>query len=88
MIKKFLWLTAGFGAGLSSSIWVKRVVKKQVNRYAGPVNSNFVASSIKATKTTVDNATQEGKKIVGKYRGRTYTNADDKLSGTLLIVNE
>ncbi|HJM28890.1 MAG TPA: hypothetical protein QF776_09595 [Acidimicrobiales bacterium] len=88
MVKKFLWLTAGFGAGISSSIWVKRVVKRQTNKYRGSADNNFVAESIRTTKSTFDNATQEGKKIVGKYRARITTNSDQKLPKPLLIVNE
>ncbi len=88
MIKKFLWLTAGFGAGISSSIWVKRILKKQTRKYADSVDNSFVSTGLKTTKTTLDNATKEGKKIIGKYRDRVTTNSDQKLSGTLLIVNE
>lgn len=88
MIKKFLWLSAGFGAGISSSIWVKRLVKRQTDKYSGSVNSTFISNGIKTTKTTLDNATKEGKKIIGMYRDRITTNSDQKYSGSLLIVNE
>lgn len=88
MIKKFLWLSAGFGAGISSSIWVKRLVKRQTDKYSGSVNNTFISDGIKTTKTTLDNATKEGKKIIGMYRDRVTTNSDQKYSGSLLIVNE
>lgn len=88
MIKKFLWLTAGFGAGISSSIWVKRLVKRQTNKYSGAVNNKFISEGIKTTKTTLDNATKEGKKIIGMYRNRVTSDSDQKYSGNLLIVNE
>ncbi|MBB33495.1 MAG: hypothetical protein CL455_07560 [Acidimicrobiaceae bacterium] len=88
MIKKFLWLSAGFGAGISSSIWVKRLVKRQTDKYSGSVNNTFISDGIKTTKTTLDNATKEGKKIIGMYRDRITTNSDQKYSGSLLIVNE
>jgi len=88
MIKKFLWLTAGFGAGISSSIWVKRLVKRQTNKYSGSVNNKFISEGIKTTKTTLDNATKEGKKIIGMYRDRVTSDSDRKYSGNLLIVNE
>ena len=88
MIKKFLWLSAGFGAGISSSIWVKRLVKRQTDKYSGSVNNTFISDGIKTTKTTLDNATKEGKMIIGMYRDRITTNSDQKYSGSLLIVNE
>ena len=29
MFKRIIWIAAGFGAGLSSSLWMKRMVKKR-----------------------------------------------------------
>ena len=50
MVKRIIWITAGFGAGLSSSLWVKRVVKKRATDYTTSVATNIIENSVKATK--------------------------------------
>ena len=70
MIKKILWMTAGFGAGISSSLWVKRLARRRVEQYSGSVSNNFLSNRIETTKTTLKNARAEGKKVVLKYQDR------------------
>ena len=59
MIKRIIWVTAGFGAGLSSSLWMKRVVKRRAADYTNSVATNFLANRVKATKSTLLDVAQE-----------------------------
>ena len=53
MFKRIIWIAAGFGAGLSSSLWMKRVVKKRATEYTASFATNFLENSVKATKSTI-----------------------------------
>ena len=88
MIKKILWMTAGFGAGISSSLWVKRLVRRRVEQYSGSVSNNFLSNRIETTKTTLKNARSEGKKVVLKYQDRLSADQNSEKVDTFLMVNE
>ncbi|MEE2683104.1 MAG: hypothetical protein VYD77_04150 [Actinomycetota bacterium] len=88
MIKKILWMTAGFGAGISSSLWVKHLVRRRVEQYSGSVSNNFLSNRIETTKTTLKNARSEGKKVVLKYQDRLSADQNSKKVDTFLMVNE
>ena len=45
MFKRIIWIAAGFGAGVSSSLWMKRVVKKRATEYTASVATNFIENS-------------------------------------------
>ena len=47
MFKRIIWIAAGFGAGLSSSLWMKRVVKKRATEYTASFATNFLENSVK-----------------------------------------
>ena len=68
MFKRIIWIAAGFGAGLSSSLWMKRMVKKRAADYTTSVATNFIENSVKATKTTISGVADEGKRIAVKYQ--------------------
>ena len=66
MFKRIIWIAAGFSAGLSSSLWMKRMVKKRAADYTTSVATNFIENSVKATKTTISGVADEGKRIAVK----------------------
>ncbi|GIR35553.1 MAG: hypothetical protein CM15mP49_09380 [Actinomycetota bacterium] len=68
MFKRIIWIAAGFGAGLSSSLWMKRVVKKRATEYSASVAANFLENSVKATKSTISGVAGEGKRIAGNTK--------------------
>ena len=81
-------MTAGFGAGLSSSLWVKRVVKKRAVDYTTSTATNFLANSVKATKTTLSGVAVESKRIASKYQDRIPSRLGQKSRDSLLILND
>ena len=88
MIKRIIWVTAGFGAGLSSSLWMKRVVKRRAADYTNSVATNFLANRVKATKSTLLDVAQEGKRIATKYEDRIPTRSKQQSRKSLLILND
>jgi len=81
-------MTAGFGAGLSSSLWVKRVVKKRAVDYTTSTATNFLANSVKATKTTLSGVAVESKRIASKYQDRMPSRHGHKAQDNVLILND
>ena len=88
MFKRIIWIAAGFGAGLSSSLWMKRVVKKRATEYSASVAANFLENSVKATKSTISGVAGEGKRIVGKYQDRLPNRAGKNSRNGILILND
>ena len=88
MVKRIIWITAGFGAGLSSSLWMKRMVKKRATDYTNSVASNFIENSVKATKSTISGVADEGKRIAVKYQDRLPNRAGKKAQSGVLILND
>ena len=88
MVKRIIWITAGFGAGLSSSLWMKRVVKRRATDYTTSVATNFIENSVKATKSTISGVADEGKRIAGKYQDRMLSSAGQKAQNSVLILND
>jgi len=88
MFKRIIWITAGFGAGLSSSLWMKRMVKKRATDYTNSVASNFIENSVKATKSTISGVADEGKRIAVKYQDRLPNRAGKKAQSGVLILND
>ena len=88
MFKRIIWIAAGFGAGLSSSLWMKRVVKKRATEYTASFASNFLENTVKATKSTISSVTGEGKRIAGKYQGRLPNRAGKNSLNGILILND
>ena len=88
MFKRIIWITAGFGAGLSSSLWMKRMVKKRATDYTTSVATNFIENSVKATKTTISGVADEGKRIAVKYQDRLPNRAGKKSQNGVLILND
>jgi len=88
MFKRIIWIAAGFGAGLSSSLWMKRMVKKRATDYTNSVASNFIENSVKATKSTISGVADEGKRIAVKYQDRLPNRAGKKAQSGVLILND
>ena len=88
MIKRIIWVTAGFGAGLSSSLWMKRVVKRRAADYTNSVATNFLANRVKATKSTLLDVAQEAKRIATKYEDMIPTRSNQQSRKSLLILND
>ena len=88
MFKRIIWIAAGFSAGLSSSLWMKRMVKKRATDYTTSVATNFIENSVKATKTTISGVADEGKRIAVKYQDRLPNRAGKKAPKGVLILND
>ena len=88
MFKRIIWIAAGFSAGLSSSLWMKRMVKKRAADYTTSVATNFIENSVKATKTTISGVADEGKRIAVKYQDRLPIRAGKKAPNGVLILND
>ncbi|MBD29391.1 MAG: hypothetical protein CL453_00290 [Acidimicrobiaceae bacterium] len=88
MVKRIIWIAAGFGAGLSSSLWMKRVVKKRTADYTASVATNFIENSVKATKSTISGVADEGKRIATKYQDRVPNRVGKRAQSGVLILND
>ncbi len=65
MPKRTFWTTVGYGAGLASSIYVQRRVRKAVRRVAPPEVRDVVGARGSAI---VDRARSVGDNVVGAVR--------------------
>jgi hypothetical protein len=67
---------------------VKRVVKKHAVDYTTSAATNFLANSVKVTKTTLSDAAVESKRIASKYQDRIPSRLGQKSRDSLLILND
>ena len=68
MFKRIVWMGAGFGAGLSSSYWVKRAVNRRVQRYVPDDVRTAVVKGAKSAGTTIKAAVDEGRTTMRQYQ--------------------
>jgi len=63
-----IWMGAGFGAGLSSSYWVKRAVNRRVERYVPSEVRRTVGAKARSAGATVKSAVDEGRVTMRAYQ--------------------
>ncbi len=67
MFKRVIWWSAGFGAGLGSSFWVKRAVNRRVQRYIPDDVRKAVGERARSTGSHIRTAIHEGRAAMRQY---------------------
>ncbi len=67
MFKRVIWWSAGFGAGLGSSFWVKRAVNRRVQRYVPDEVRRVVGEKARSTGSHLRSAISEGRAAMRQY---------------------
>ena len=80
MFKRAIWIGAGFGAGLSSSFWIKRVVNRRVDRYVPPDVRTAVGRGARKATSTVRTAVHEGRAAMRQFQAE--AEAEVEFTGT------
>ncbi len=65
MFKRTFWATVGYGAGIGSSIYVQRRVRRAVERYTPDHIRREVTAT---TRRTMSNAAQAGRTVLDAVR--------------------
>lgn len=68
MFKRAIWMGTGFGLGVTSSVWMKRAVRRRVHRYAPERVRRQVTTRARRVQRDVTHALAEGRQAMRDYR--------------------
>ena len=88
MFKRAIWIGAGFGAGLSSSFWIKRVVNRRVDRYVPPDVRTAVGRGARKANSTVRTAVHEGRAAMRQFQAEAEAEVELTGSTSLRVVGD
>lgn len=77
MLKRMIWWSSGFCAGLGSSFWVKRAVNRRIRRYVPQNVRAAVARTARTAGNNVRGAVAEGRAAMRQYE----TDAEARVNG-------
>ncbi len=88
MFKRAIWMTAGFGAGLGSSFWVKRAVNRRVERYVPTDVRVALGKGARRATGTVKSAVREGRLTMRQYEAAAAAELSPGARTNLRVVGD
>lgn len=64
MFKRLFWLTMGLAVGFGTSLWLSRMVRETMARYAPERIGDDMAGALRALRTDVRTALAEGRQAM------------------------